>query len=1204
MPRRLPYLIWVLLLLSGIGTFGAAAQAAEPEGWRSLADIIFQPLRHADGTATPMSFALTQDTEGFIWVGTGDGLARWDGYRFQIYRYKPHVQGALPGNFIQALHTDRHGKLWIGTTANGLASYDRDHDSFVPYAFGTRDSDRMDIRTIIDDGSDGLWVGSGSGLYHLDLSDGATRHVGHERNDPASLPEGRVSSLLLDRSGTLWVGTEHGLYRRDPETQGFRAVPLTGSADAAGAIQALMLDAGGRVWVGTLNQGAFVISADRRAIRQVQEPEGTTGPVQALTIECLLEIRPGEIWIGTTGSGIVAVDGATLRTRRIRHDPTRATSLVDDTVWSLYKDRSGLVWVGTNQGVTLTDPRELGILTMFGVTGRRDGVSDPDVTAVLAAADGRVWLGLPHDGIDILDPATARIVALRHDAGFPLAILEALAPAGDGGVYIATWHGLYHAEGSGAGITQIPLPGPRPDRPVTALARIEGTLWIGDSEALYRLGSDGGGIRQIVSGDELTDKRVRKIAPAPSGKLWIGTWNGLNLLDPATHRVDQIPANPADPTALSAGLITSLLTDRQGRLWVGTYGGGISILTGEAENGQMEFTRLGTDEGLPNVNVDTLLNGPDGHVWASTDDGIAEIDPVSLQIHSFHLAQGVAIGSYWTDSGAVTPQGDLLFGGSGGLTIIRPGHLSTRLRNAPVAVTDIHVGNRQVPPGRTSASGAIPPIVLRPEANSLTVEFSALDYTDPGRNRFAHKLDGLEKDWIPNDPGNRLVSYSNLPVGDYLLRLRGSNADGVWSETSLPITVLPAWYQTLWFRLAAVLMSILVVALMLRLQTARLSHRQSELEQQIKQRTVELRQSNWAMERAAETLRDLGTIGQQITASLDLDTVLSVLHQNVTRLLDAPHFAVYLMQRASQNLVLRFGMQDDKPLLPDAPTTTYHRIHINRAISERREVVVVGYTGTPASGNSGSESGDLLSVICAPLIVHDRVIGVMLIQSPRVYAYGDRERLIFSTLCAYAAIALDNAATLVALAEVQAQLEHLAYSDGLTNLPNRRVYIDEFDRFVTRSRQRFQPFALLLIDLDRFKQINDTYGHDAGDALLVETAARLKASVRSTDVVIRLGGDEFAILLSNVDDPKAIEYACTRIADSFAEGLNFKGVTVPASSSIGVALFPYDGDTQERLYKAADVALYEAKRAGRNTWRRYDARYGGDDPAYHPSKTD
>jgi diguanylate cyclase (GGDEF)-like protein len=308
------------------------------------------------------------------------------------------------------------------------------------------------------------------------------------------------------------------------------------------------------------------------------------------------------------------------------------------------------------------------------------------------------------------------------------------------------------------------------------------------------------------------------------------------------------------------------------------------------------------------------------------------------------------------------------------------------------------------------------------------VEFSALDYSAPERNRYAYRLDGFDSAWIDTEASHRVAAYTNLPPGDYTLRLRGSNRDGVWSESvlSVPINVLPAWYQTATFRVALALAAIALVAGLVQGRTLYLRRNQRDLEQQVVERTAELRES-------------------------------------------------------------------------------------------------------------------------------------------------------------------------------QRQLEQIAYFDTLTALPNRRMFTEEFRELIMLARLQNQRFALLLIDLDRFKQINDSLGHDAGDALLIEAAIRLQAPVRKSDCVARLGGDEFGVLVAQNPAATDIENICHRIIDSFVMTVPINGVEVRSSASIGVAVFPDHGATLDSLYKSADVALYEAKRAGGNVWRWCKSSHTSTSGAVHPT---
>jgi len=1035
-PKKHPgWLLVSLLLLVSAGSWGAATQipantSPTPDGdrWGALADVVFEHLaRDNELPNSTVPMALAEDGEGFLWVGTQSGLARWDGYRFRSYRADPAVPGSLPDNVIEQLHTDASGRLWIATNSGGLARYDRDRDRFVTYSAGPNGLSNASVRDVIDDGAGGVWISTDGGLDHLHGDTEQIEHVRHDANNPDSLPDNRVRALFRDRDGGLWVGTAAGLVRREPGTNRFVPVPLGVPAGKVAVAWSFFQDADGRVWVGTVRQGAFVVDLKEHTTRAVVESEGVESTLQTEGIHAIAEVRPGNIWLGTDGHGIVAVDTMSFKTRRIRHDPTLLSSLADDTVQALHTDRSGLVWICTNRGISRYNSREAAIYTVFGGSSRPASLSDPDVGPILPMPDGRVWLGLGSNGIDVLDPKGMRVAALRPDPLHPLTALpkdyvNALVRAASGDVYIGTEQGLYRADRRAHGVVRLAQPNHDAAAAVWTLYLQQGSLWVGGFDGLWALtpGADGNptGAQGVIDG--LTDQRVTVIDGGPGGSLWIGTKNGLNWLDPATRTVERILPDPHSQTALSSGYIATLLTDRRGRLWVGTLGGGISVMDGRERDGRPHFIRLGARQGFVSENIDKLLEDTRGQIWASTDDGLAVIDPDTLTVRSLRRAEGVAIANHWAGAGANTPEGELLFGALGGLVIVRPEKLGSWTYRPPIVVTDVRVGGKQVATSRFDPDHVVVPLTVNPGSNSIAVEFAALDYSAPERNRYAYRLDGFDPDWIETEPSRRLAAYTNLPPGEYALKLRGSNRDGVWTDNVLtvPIRILPAWYQTLTFRILAGFVFFVLIAAVVQVRTVYLRRARRELERQVIERTAELRES-------------------------------------------------------------------------------------------------------------------------------------------------------------------------------QRQLQQIAYCDTLTALPNRRMFMEEFRELLVLAGLQSGRFALLLIDLDRLKHINDTLGHDVGDALLIEAAIRLQAAVRKSDCVARLGGDEYAVLLTH--DPAAadIEAVCRRIVDSFELEVAINGTGVRTTPSIGVAVYPEHGTSQDRLYKSADLALYEAKRLGGNRWSWYRAQQVG-----------
>jgi diguanylate cyclase (GGDEF)-like protein len=1007
----------VLLLLITLSSPSAYAQ----ERWSSLSDQVFRRYTQDDGLPNPVCTAIAEDKDGFLWVGTEGGLARWDGYRFRPYLPDAHQPGALHDNWIVALHTDPRGQLWVGTSSAGLARYDREHDDFVTIPTGPGGLGSVSVTVIADDGSGKLWVGTDEGLDHFDPDTGGTTVLHHVAGDPASLPDDHITAVARDEGGNLWVGTTKGLVRRLAGSTFFMPVTLEGAPQAT-AISALFEDRDGRVWIGTNGHGAYVVNPSQANPQPVHETGGTGDALSGEWVNAIAAAEPGRIWLGTYGQGIVSVDAATGETVRIRNDPFLPRTLANDMIWALHRDRSGAMWVGTTDGLNRQQSVSGALLSVFGAGNRHGGISQGDILSMLPASDGTIWLGLPSKGIDIIDPVSGHTKVIAASAATPLtalppAFIWSMTEIAGGDIYVGTFNGLYRTDIARSAVARVAVPGREPALGVTAVVSADNRLWLaGVKDGLWAIGTGPGPHPPSEHFDKtvMTDQRLTTLALGAQGDMWIGTRNGLNRLILATRKIEQIPAAPAVTGGLSAGYISSLMTDQAGRLWVATMGGGVNVLVGQHQ-GKPIFHTIGLADGLPNANVDTLLADRRGRIWAATDAGIAVIDPDNFTVHSLHQADGVAVSAYWANSGAVTAQGELLFGGVGALTVVRPDRYQPWDYHPPVVITEIRVGGTLVSATPFNDSDRDATLTITPDANSLSVEFSGLDFTAPEQNKYAYWLEGYDHDWVPIDATRRLAAYTNLPPGTYTLHLRASNRDGVWSQSTvhIPISVLPAWYQTIWWKLAEIAGVIGAGLFLMQRRTVYLRRRQRELERQVAERTAELETS-------------------------------------------------------------------------------------------------------------------------------------------------------------------------------KRQIELIAYQDALTGLPNRRMFTADFQKHLVLESRRAGRFALLLIDLDHFKLINDTLGHDAGDAVLIEAARRLQSAVRHSDCLARLGGDEFAILLTDTVDMAAAETICLRIVESFAASIPFNGIEMRTSPSIGMALYPSHGTTQDTLYKAADLALYDAKAAGRNTWRWHD----------------
>ena len=851
----------------------AAAAAPAERRWSGLADIAFQHLGQEQGLPNAIATAVAEDGQGFLWVGTLGGLARWDGYRFKVYKSGAQQPGLLPDNYVQSLHGDKAGRLWVGTSAAGLLRHDPATDRFVAIPVGgPQGLSHVSVRQIADDGAGGLWIVTDGGLDHLDPTSGRIEHA----SAPGAWAEeagARVWTVLLDRRGQLWIGSAAGLFRRPAAGARLQAVPLAPGRGVQP--QALAQDAAGQIWAGSLHQGVFLLGQEGDA-PAVEVREAGVAEKDDLFVNTqitgLLEVQPGEMWVATLGQGAVAVDIASRETRRIRHVPAWPVSLADNALRTLYRDRAGLVWVASNRGLSRYDPRQGGVLTRLGASAEIGDALDSrfisaEISWILPMPDGRLWLATHRSGVDILDANGARVAALRPDASrpetaLPSDIVLGMARVDDGSVYIATKRGLYQADAQGRQVRRVRLAGRDPAASTWALLADGGSLWVGGQfDGLWRLDLASGrsaAVQPVAPG--LTDQRIMVLARGAAGELWVGTRNGLNRLDPVSNGVVRYPAGTAQSQGLSGGFVSALLLDVEGRLWVGSYGGGIDVLP--APGGGEAMRRLGVAQGLPDATVNALLQDRQGRVWVSTDDGLARIDTDSMTIHALRRAEGVVFSTYWTGAAARTARGELLFGGAGGMTVVLPERLQAWSYRPRVLVADVQIGGRSVP----LAPGASAALEVPADGNSLAVEFSSSDFSAPERNRYAYRLEGFDAGWMAADAGRRLAAYTNLPPGNYQLRLRASNRDGEWGERelALPVRVRAAWHQTWWFRAALALGLVLLLAAAVAARTRLLRHRQLELEHKVRERTAELRALHQALEEKSVQL-ELSSVTDPLT---------------------------------------------------------------------------------------------------------------------------------------------------------------------------------------------------------------------------------------------------------------------------------------------------------------------------------------------------
>ena len=840
---------------------------ASPERWDRLATPLFEHLGLEQGLPHPVGMALAQDGDGFIWVGTQSGLARWDGYRVRSYHADAADPSSLPGDFIQTLHVDAGGRLWVGTAAAGLAMYDKQTDHFV------RLTDELShglISALTSDAKGNLWIGTPTGLKYYDTVQKTVRRYTHE--DTPGLPDNQIRSLLMDRSGNLWIGSATGLSRMRPGgTIVTVAVSNDGHTAWSDAVLALGENSRGQIAFGTLKSGLGIVDPQNGAGRIVNL-RGVKD-TQANMVLAVTETVAGTWWASTYGGGVIEYRTDSNTSVRILHQPAVSFSLSNDRTAALLRDRSGMIWVTTERGVDIYDPHNEAIDSVFGAEGTQEAA----VTALMTDSRGQVWIGLADQGIDIVPRNGARRAALRPDphkpeTALPNRMILSLAEAEPGEAWIGTQLGLYHTSQNGAVVKRVTLPQENAYPRIGAILVRKGELWLGTFEGLLRYNPATNTLVQYAQGLQesggLTDNRIHAVTSDADGSLWVGTRNGMNRLDPESGKVEQIKANATKPDALSEAIISSLAIDRRGRLWVGTYGGGICVMTGRDPLGEPVFERIGIASGLSSGTIMALQSDPVGRIWAATADSIAVIDSSTLHARALSRADGLAFRTFFIGASTETQERDLLFGATSGMAIVYPGRLNDWTYRAPLVISAVRLDQRALTPSELAAKEG-PTLVLKPSNQSFEVELAALDYSAPQRNRYAYLLEGVDQRWIEVDASRRIVTYGHVPPGSYVLRMRGSNREGLWNadEVSLRVVVLPAWHQTWWAWLCYLLATCALAWALVRWRLRHLHRKGEALQALVYSRT--------------QHLEKLNAIVKSINEQIDFDALLhTILHES------------------------------------------------------------------------------------------------------------------------------------------------------------------------------------------------------------------------------------------------------------------------------------------------------------------------------------
>ncbi|MFQ5674425.1 MAG: two-component regulator propeller domain-containing protein [bacterium] len=845
----------------------------------------YQQLTTEHGLPHNLTYDIIQGGRGFLWIATRDGLVRYDGTGFKVYKHDPLDSTTISNNWIyklyedasrtlwigtnrglnrfnrdgetfthylpdpnypniRAIYEDRAGRLWIGnwSKAGGLFKLDRQNDTLTRYDLDPKNpavSPKNSVRCIIEDDAGMLWVGTEqAGLNRFDPEkEIVVHHYRHDPDDPHSIGDNSVWYSLKDRAGNLWFATgSGGLCRYDPQVDGFiryRHDPANPQSLYHDHVLALFQDAGGAIWVsdavlsrfdpGTQTFTHFLFSKSQVDWSNDFSPHG------------IYEDRSHNLWVATRGSGILKIDLKPKRFTHYAHDPNAPNSLGDNNVALIYESAKGLLWIGAKQGgVDRFDPQSGQFAHFKHNPDDSTSLSNDIILTILEDHTGALWVGTKA-GLNKFNPTDERFTRYMHDPDDPHSIsddwVETIFEDHEGILWIGTRDGLNVFDRESETFERFkPDPGAEPvlatNYIVTLYEDRRDNLWVAAFNGQYRFDRHTKQFSPIKKLEEGDEGWGIILVEDQTGTLWGGI-NGLNKLDSDNGEFVRyrFMHNPQHRHGFDRGYNHpySILVDDEGMIWCGMQNNG--LLKFDPSRNKFVAHYLEKD-GLLSTIIYKILADDAGNLWLLTPRGISvfnEDKPPGQRFSNLGPQNGINNAAHLNLRGAFmkTRNGEIYWGGTNGIYRFYPNVKNTNPTIPAIRLTQFTLFDQ--PADLDTAISEIKTIKLAHDQNFFSLGFAALDFTDPLKNRYAYRLEGVDQDWV--DAGNkRIAKYTNVSPGEYTFRAKGSNNDGVWNEegASVKIIIRPPYWARWWFRSVVALSVILMIFALYRYRVNRL----------------------------------------------------------------------------------------------------------------------------------------------------------------------------------------------------------------------------------------------------------------------------------------------------------------------------------------------------------------------------------------------
>lgn len=832
----------------------------------------FVKITDKGGNTPSATFAIAEDINGFIWFGTIDGLYRFDGYNFKIFRNNPDNPKSLSNNTIRAMDFDSKGMLWIGTQGGGLNKFNPYTEEFEHFLHtGSQENEIRgnSIWSVLVDDDDNVYIGvTGKGVDKIIPSmGGKVIHINIDAKTHPISPEDGVRALYIDDEKMLWAsyGTQ-GVTKTSPTKQVLEHYIHAGQNPneiGGNLIFDISGDNEGNIWMASYGGGLNKLEAKSKKITRFSSNVVDESKLISDLVYGILISEDDEIWI-ITEMGISKYTPSLNSFSNFSNNACKQNSLSDNRIRSIYIDKKGIIWLGTESGVDkLINHEEF--KTYTNISGDNKSIAESIIRGICKDKEGNIWMGLIQNGLYKYNPLknkfTSYFVDNQNQNGLKGNHISSIFQDSKGTLWISEWdHGLFRYNDATDNFTHIaanyhPKIQLTDNRVQSIIEHPEGVFWVATENGLNRI--------------DLSDHKISYYQHEPGNpnsiggnsiqsnalvfdsdeNLWIGSWEGglskIQFFDDKheEYKVTRWKNLPDSSNVLNNNNVISLNISNSGIIWIGTFGGGLNRF--DTKNNT--FHSFTVDDGLPNNIIYAILDDQFGNLWLSTDNGLSMFNPSTEEFLNFDESDGLVSNQFFWGSSHKSFDNELFFGGINGLNSFFPENISIDTSNAIGVLVDLHINN--APIESDSSLSVLSALELKHDQNFLSFEFASLDFNDPGKNQYKYMLEGLEKDWVEIG-NNRVANYTNLVPGNYTFKYIVSNSDGIWSEqeNSFSFHIKPPWYKTIFARIIFVLLFIGALYSYFQIRVQILTRQKRRLESEVKLRTQEIAHKNVTLE--------------------------------------------------------------------------------------------------------------------------------------------------------------------------------------------------------------------------------------------------------------------------------------------------------------------------------------------------------------------